>query len=199
MLGALVLSQATLDPIIIEMGSKYGIEPELLKGIIKTESNWDVNASRFEAHKGDASWGLMQLMLATARAVLNQGDLTTTQLINPKVNIEAGAKLMAENVRRYKGVITDAIAAYNAGSARFSKVAGKEHEYVNQPYVDKVWKNYRIYKTVGTGIIGQTASSVSETLTDVEEALGGSMTPVYIFGGVVAAVILYAASKKGEA
>jgi soluble lytic murein transglycosylase-like protein len=196
MLGAVVLSPETLEPIINEMGSKYGIDPSLIKAHIKAESNWDVNASRYEVHKTDASWGLMQLMLETARGVLGQPDLTTTQLINPRTNIEAGTAYIAQNMKRYKGIVPDAIAAYNAGSARF-KAPPKEYEYINQDYVDKVWKNYGIYKTLGTGMMAEAATSISEAATDV--LAGNDLTPVYIFAGLIAAVVLFSSGKSSEA
>lgn len=148
MLGAVVLSMSTLDPIINEMSQKYGIEPAWIKAHIKAESNWDVNASRFEAHKTDASWGLMQLMLATAREVLGDPNLTTTQLINPRTNIEAGTKFLSQLWRRF-GNMRDAIAAYNAGSPRLNKTTGK---YVNADYVDKIEKNLAMYRTLGVAI-----------------------------------------------
>lgn len=182
MLGAVVLSPQTLEPIINEMGAKYGVDPALIKAHIKTESNWDVNASRFEAHKGDASWGLMQLLLVTAREILGQPNLTTTQLINPRVNIEAGTKYLARQIARYKGIIPDAISAYNAGTA-FFQPKPNQHLYRNQDYVDKVWKNYSIYKSLGSGVIAEAATSISEAATDI---LGtDNMTPIYIFAGLV--------------
>lgn len=148
MLGAVVLSMTTLDPIILETSAKYSLDPALIKAHIKAESNWDVNASRFEAHKTDASWGLMQLMLATAREILGKPDLTTTQLIQPRTNIEAGAKYLRKQLDRYGGNIKSAIAAYNAGSARFTK----DGKYVNQPYVDKVLANLEMYKRLGFAV-----------------------------------------------
>lgn len=148
MLGAVVLSMSTLDPIIMEIGNKYGVEPALIKAHIKAESNWDVNASRFEAHKTDASWGLMQLMLATAREILGDPALTTTQLIQPRVNIEAGAKYLRKQIDRYGGNIKSAIAAYNAGSAKFKS----DGTYINQPYVDKVLANLEMYKKLGFAV-----------------------------------------------
>lgn len=159
MLGALVLSQSRLDPIIEEMGKKYNIEPAWIKAHIKAESNWDVNASRFEAHKNDASWGLMQLLLSTAREVLGNPNLTTTQLIQPRVNIEAGTKFIAYNWTRW-GNMRDAIAAYNAGSPRLDKKTGK---YVNADYVDKVTKFYDMYKKLGT-----TAGNIAIAATSEE-------------------------------
>jgi soluble lytic murein transglycosylase-like protein len=177
MLGAVILSPETLEPIINEMGKKYGIEPAWIKATIKTESNWDVNASRFEAHKGDASWGLMQLLLSTARGVLSKPDLTTTQLIQPRVNIEAGVKFLSQLWSRF-GNMRDAIAAYNAGSPRLTPGTNK---YVNQDYVDKVTKNYNIYKALGTGVVAEVVTTISETATDV---MGSDMTPVYMIAGL---------------
>lgn len=175
MLGAVTLSPATLEPIINEMGAKHGVDPALIKAHIKAESNWDVNASRYEALKGDASWGLMQVMLSTAKAVLNQPNLNTTQLVQPRVNIEAGTSYIAQNLKRYGGVVADAIAAYNAGSARFLPDG---YTYVNQPYVDKVWKNYTVYKALGSNIVAEAAIDTAEAVTS-EQAI-----PVYLLLGV---------------
>jgi len=185
MLGALVLSPETLDPIINEMSRKYNIEPAWIRAHIKAESNWDVNASRFEAHKGDASWGLMQLLLVTARAVLGDPNLTTTQLINPRVNIEAGTKFLSQLWSRF-GNMRDTIAAYNAGSPRLNA----QGKYVNQDYVDKVTKNYERYKTLGT-----TAGNVA---INVEEAvISAEAIPIYMLLGVGA--IGLALMSKSEA
>lgn len=174
MLGAVILSPTTLEPIILEMSKKYNIEPAWIKAHIKAESNWDVNASRFEAHKGDASWGLMQLLLATAREVLGNNTLTTTQLINPRVNIEAGTKFLSQLWSRF-GNMRDAIAAYNAGSPRLTPGTNK---YVNQDYVDKVTKNYNLYKTMGTGIITEAAIDTAEVISNP------GMLPVYLIVGL---------------
>lgn len=176
MLGAVVLSPSTLEPIIQEMARKYNVEPALVKATIKTESNWDVNASRFEVHKTDASWGLMQLLLSTARNVLGNQNLTTTQLIQPRVNIEAGTKLIAENLNRW-GNMKDAIAAYNAGSPRL----GKDGKYVNASYVDKVYNAYNVYKSLGTGPVAEAAITVSQAATDV---ISSDYVPYYILAGL---------------
>lgn len=184
MLGAVVLSPATLDPIISEMGTKYNVEPALIKAHIKQESNWDVNASRFEAHKNDASWGLMQLLLATAKEVLGNPNLTITQLIQPRVNIEAGTKFIAYNLRRF-GNMRDAIAAYNAGSPRLNA----QGKYVNQEYVDRVTKNYEVYKSLGTSRVAEVAIDTAVTLESPD------MMPMYIIGGFGALGLVVLMSK----
>jgi soluble lytic murein transglycosylase-like protein len=172
MLGAVILSPETLEPIIKEMSQKYGIPDAWIKATIKQESNWDVNASRYEAHKGDASWGLMQLLLKTAQDVLGNASLNTTQLMQPRVNIEAGTKFLSQLWSRF-GNMRDAIAAYNAGSPRL----GADGKYVNQDYVDKVSKNYDRYRVLGT-TAGNVAINVEEAVTS-EEAI-----PMYLLLGV---------------
>lgn len=192
MLGAVVLSPATLDPIILEMSAKYNIEPAWIKAHIKAESNWDVNASRFEAHKSDASWGLMQLLLATAREVLGNPNLTITQLTQPRVNIEAGTKFLSQLWRRF-GNMRDAIAAYNAGSPRIDKKTGK---YINQGYVDKVTKNYETYKSLGTSVIAEAVISARSAVEDVVDKVDSTNNySLYLMLGMVGVGIVVLANK----
>ena len=146
MLGAVKVGVDSLEPIIIQMSEKYGVPEALIKATIKQESNWNVSASRFEAHKADASWGLMQILLATARETLGNNDLSITQLLNPSINIEAGTKYLAKQLARYKGNIMDAVAAYNAGSAK----KDKNGTYINNAYVQAVYGNYIMYQTLAS-------------------------------------------------
>lgn len=146
MLGAVTVSALSLDSLIDAMALKYNVPSALIKATIKVESNWNVSASRFEAHKADASWGLMQVMLATAKETLSNSNLSITQLMNPDTNIEAGTKYIAKQLARYNGNIMDAIAAYNAGSAK----KNKDGTYVNNAYVQSVYGNYIMYQTLDT-------------------------------------------------
>lgn len=180
MIGAVILSPSTLDPIISEMGQKYGVPVALIKATIKQESNWDVNASRYEKGKTDASWGLMQVMLATAKAVLNDSTLSINSLIQPRVNIEAGTKFISQNLNRF-GNMRDAIAAYNAGSPRLNA----QGKYVNQDYVDRVTNNYNLYNSMGTGVVTEAAIDTTNTVSDTVEAIADpSILPIYIFVGL---------------
>lgn len=166
MLGGTQVSPSTLDPLINEIGSKYGVEPALIKAHIKQESNWNVNATRFEPHLNDSSWGLMQVLLATAKGILGNSSLTASQLLDPRINIEAGTAYIAKQMKRYGGAISDVIAAYNAGSARFLRDG---YTYINQDYVDRVWKNYQLYKSLGT--------KIADVAIDVSTITGDVATP----------------------
>jgi len=145
MLGAVTVSVESLDAVVDTIASKYRVDPNLVKAVIKHESNWDVNASRYETHLNDTSWGLMQVLLKTAKWILNNDKLTIQDLIKPNVNIEAGTKYLGYLLGKYPNV-NDVMAAYNAGSPR----RNKDGSYVNQAYVDRVSKYYAMYKLLGS-------------------------------------------------
>lgn len=153
MLGAVRVTSDSLTPVVESIALRYGVDPNLIKGIIKQESNWDVNASRYEAHLKDSSWGLMQVLLQTAKETLGNNSLTISQLISPEINVSAGTAYIAKQLSRYGGNVRDAIAAYNAGSAK----KNKDGTYINQAYVDNVYRNYMMYKTMGAAITPQEA------------------------------------------
>lgn len=158
MLGAVRVTAESLDDLVTRLAKLYHIEPALVKAVIRQESNWDVNASRYEAHLNDTSWGLMQVLLKTARWILGNENLTIQELIKPDINISAGAKYLGTLLAKY-GNVRDALASYNAGSPR----RNKDGSYVNQEYVDKVYRNYMMYqvtepiRTVASSPIGITA------------------------------------------
>jgi len=143
MLGAVLVSPDSLTPMVVIFAEQYNVEPALIKGIIKQESNWDVNASRYETKLGDSSWGLMQVLLATGKWILGNDKLTISDLVNPAVNVTAGTKYIAYLLNRF-GNMRDAIAAYNAGSPKL----GKDGKYINASYVDNVYRNYLMYKAM---------------------------------------------------
>lgn len=145
MLGAVRVTAESLEDLVGRIATTYGVDPNLVKATIKQESGWDVNASRYEAHLNDSSWGLMQVLLSTAKSVLGNNSLTIQDLVRPEINITAGTKYLSSQLARYNGNIRDAIAAYNAGSAR----RNKDGTYVNQGYVDSVYRYYMMYRTLG--------------------------------------------------
>lgn len=146
MLGAVTVSVESLTDLVNTIARKHNVDPNLVKAIIKQESAWDVNASRYEAHLNDSSWGLMQVLLKTAKWMLNNDKLTIQDLIKPEVNVEAGTRYLAYLSGRYPNNLQDVMASYNAGSPR----KNKDGTYTNQSYVDKISRNYAMYKTLGS-------------------------------------------------
>lgn len=101
--------------------------------IIESESSGTPGATRGEPHLGDASIGLMQLLLATARGLGFTGDVGNAQDLNglydPQTNIVLGTKLAADLLRQL-GNLENVASAYNGG-IRPSLGFGKRYEGVN--------------------------------------------------------------------
>lgn len=95
------------DDLLSEAGRKYGVDPRLLKAIMKQESKGDPYAiSRAGAR------GLMQIIPSNFKST-GISDWT-----DPRQNIFAGAQIMAENMRNAGGNIPLALRYYNGGYDR---------------------------------------------------------------------------------
>jgi soluble lytic murein transglycosylase-like protein len=81
------------------------------------------------------SWGLMQLMGATARSIGYEDHLT--EMIYPEIGMYWGALYLSQKLKKYQS-IKAAVSAYNAGSLRVTA----EGRVANQAYVDSVMELY---------------------------------------------------------
>jgi len=98
------------DKIINRLAEKQGLDPFLIKCIIKIESNFNPNAVSVAG-----AMGLMQIMQGTARIY------SLTDPFDPEKNIEAGIKHFSSLLKYFKNDIPLALAAYNAGIGRVRK------------------------------------------------------------------------------
>ena len=123
------------DNIITNTAKKFKLDPALIKAVIKAESNFN-----HLAVSPVGAQGLMQLMPATA------SDLKVEDSFHPEKNIEGGARYLSYLLKLYKGDLTLALAAYNAGEKAVAKYNYNIPPYrETQNYVKLVLSYYRSY------------------------------------------------------
>ncbi|MEE8433637.1 MAG: lytic transglycosylase domain-containing protein [bacterium] len=89
-----------------------GVDPYAVMAVMREESRFFTAADSTAGARG-----LMQLMPATAREIAQQRGIKfdETKLNSPEVSIELGAYYLRQMIRRFKGNLFLAAAAYNAG------------------------------------------------------------------------------------
>ncbi|MEN6330716.1 MAG: lytic transglycosylase domain-containing protein [Smithella sp.] len=128
------LDNSNLDSIINKAAGKYGVDSDLIRSVIKTESNFN---SRATSPKG--AMGLMQLMPGTAR------DLGVKNAYDPEENIMGGTRYLKTLLNRYDGKVDLALAAYNWGMGNLEKnperLPRETSNYITR--VNSHYKNFR--------------------------------------------------------
>ncbi len=114
---------------------QYAIDPALVRAVIHAESDFNPKA---RSPKG--ALGLMQLMPATARS-LGVSDASI-----PVNNINGGVQYLAGLLKRFKGDISLAAAAYNAGPEAVEKYVGIPPFDETIVYVQRVKLLHQRYK-----------------------------------------------------
>jgi soluble lytic murein transglycosylase-like protein len=122
------------DSLISASSERYGVDPALVRAVVKAESNFNEVA---RSRKG--AQGLMQLMPETAR-LYNIADA-----FNPTENIEAGVQHLRLLIDRYRGDLQLALAAYNAGIQAVEKYGGIPPFAETREYVKRVLSFHQRY------------------------------------------------------
>jgi soluble lytic murein transglycosylase-like protein len=115
------------DAMIQSAAQANGIDPSLLKGLIRQESGFDPTA-----RSGAGATGLTQLMPSTA------AGLGVTDPTDPQQSIDAGARYLRQQLDAFGGDEKLALAAYNAGAGAVRKYGGIPPYAETQSYVTKV-------------------------------------------------------------
>jgi len=118
--------------LINRIAREQGVDPDLVKAIIRVESNFDPRAV---SRKG--AQGLMQLMPATA------ADHAVADAFDPEQNIAGGVRYLRKLMDLFGGDLRLALGGYNAGENAVARFNGVPPYRETQQYVRKVLALYR--------------------------------------------------------
>lgn len=123
------------DPYISYVARRYQIDPLLIRAVIKTESNFDSQAISCKGAQG-----LMQLMPSTAK------DMLVSDPLDPKDNINGGARYLRKMLDIFDEDLHLALAAYNAGPQLVKSLGRIPDIPETVEYVKKVLHHYKSYQ-----------------------------------------------------
>jgi soluble lytic murein transglycosylase-like protein len=121
----------SVDKAIDEAAHRHGVDPNLVRAVVKVESNYNPHAV---SRKG--AMGLMQLMPSTAKS-MNVGNA-----FDPNQNVDAGVRHLKNLLENYNGNVELSLAAYNAGSGAVKKNRGIPPYRETRDYVKRITDLY---------------------------------------------------------
>lgn len=144
----------TFSTLIRKYSALYNVPEVWIKAVIMQESSGNPNAYRAEPQINDASYGLMQILLRTARNLGYEGE--SDGLYDPDTNINLGTKLLAELRQSYGDDIQRVYSAYNSGKPDAYKTSNQVASNVQKViiWIERFLKEEPLIATSGSlGII----------------------------------------------
>jgi soluble lytic murein transglycosylase len=132
------LGPSDFEDLIRSASLRYNVDANLVRAVIKTESDFRSNA---RSNKG--AMGLMQLMPDTARLH------NVVDAYDPSENVDGGVRHLKMLLDRYQGDLELSLAAYNAGSGAVEKHGGIPPFAETREYVRRVLRFYNSYRVGG--------------------------------------------------
>jgi hypothetical protein len=126
-----VVSTSAIDQAIELAATRHGVDPNLVRAVIKVESGGNPSAV---SRKG--AMGLMQLMPATAR------ELKVTNPFDPAQNVDAGVRHLKGLLDNFRGDLNLTLAAYNAGQGAVRRNGGVPPYGETRDYVQRITTLY---------------------------------------------------------
>ena len=123
---------------IDKISQKYDVDSNLVKSVIKQESNFNPNAV-----SNAGAQGLMQLMPSTA------SSLGVNNPFDALENVDGGTRYLKKLIDGFDGNVELALSAYNGGIGRMNRLGVDSKDKINrmpsetQRYVEKVMNTYK--------------------------------------------------------
>lgn len=128
------------DYLITEAATRYGVDVDLIRAVIRAESNFNPRAK-----SPVGASGLMQLMPAL------QQDFGITDPFDPRQNVMGGVRYLRKLLDLHGGNVALALASYNAGPGNVARYGGIPPFRETRGYVKKI-----------TGWLKDTTTDVTE-------------------------------------
>lgn len=125
--GTQAAVRGRIDQAVRNASRRYGLPANLIRSVIRHESNFDPRA---RSHAG--AQGLMQLMPATAQ------ELGVDNPFDIQQNIDGGSRYLKNMLDQFDGDLRKALAAYNAGPGTVRRYGGIPPYPETRNYIRKV-------------------------------------------------------------
>jgi hypothetical protein len=145
------------DDHIRKAATLYQIPEQLVRAVIKVESDYDPRAISYAGARG-----LMQLMPETAER------LGVRDIHDPRENIFGGVRYLRILANLFNGDLSLTVAAYNAGEGAVMSHRGIPPYTQTRNYVVKVTQYYRRYRTLTDAVEASLAPSAASRVTIVD-------------------------------
>ena len=120
-------SSGAVETAIRQAAAKYNLSPDLVRSVIRAESNFQPTAV-----SSAGAMGLMQLMPETAK------DLGVTNAFDIRQNVDGGTRYLRQMLDRFNGDVKLALQAYNAGPGAVEQYNGNVPYAETRQYVKRV-------------------------------------------------------------